>query len=470
MADMPIGGRSFGASIPFSSMRSNNPIEKLSTPHRRDPFWDALWRIGQMPLWDERTALDMRLASGVEKIGVRSRVAPGVERAPRAAMVADADECIDRRLTGTRQRTTTLDIMGVLDQWRTATDEQVGAIIGSTGLTNEKNAAVFDMFASSLLDIGYVGGARALRPSASNAFDKKVRPRITYPEWVSITGGTPMDSGRQYTRHNLLATELGLRLAEYAEVEAVLGEKLATHELLGHTGIGYSEPERAMLAAADLVVVREDGMRIAIEITASGGTTLLAKVRRWAKLLSDRRMSKSGLAVIFLSAAPPDITARKRWSTRNNAFRSVGIATREFPGVSFDRTAARIGVADWREWFPERHAMSSEFLPMTVDVATGEPQSPWQRRSFLDMFDDENGLVFQPDEPQSFLDALDNMAALRGNPHWLRKRRTAPDLTSAMLARSDYAGLDLRSLQRPQTEEQSRWFPEWNLPPKRLRS
>lgn len=443
MSAIPRGARTVGTPIAFSSIQTRNPVASTATPCRLDPYWDGLWRIGQMSLWDERDALERR-------------VAVGAARAP-AALLGDPDEALDRRLAGRRAQQATLDILGALDQWRTATAEQVAALTGVRGITG-RSGTLDDLFAARLIDLGKVGTVRTLRPSASVTFDREVRPRLTYPEWVSVTGGLPFDSSRQYTRHNLLATELGLRLAEYAEVEAVLGEKLATHELLGHTGIGHVAPERPTLTGADLVVVREDGLRIAIEITASRGSAFAEKVRRWARLLHQRRLAESGLVVVFLTADHPDKPAGRRWNTRNGAMRSVLAATREFPSINADRTAARIGVADWREWFPERGVMSSAFLDMEVDVATGEPSSPWERRSFLDQFD----LTFEPKHQGSFLDAIDNMAALRGNPHWLRSRRTATEVADAMVAYSDYAHLKIAP--RSRTAAQARYFAPDRLP------
>lgn len=448
MADMPIGKREVGEPRPFDSIASRNPVTATQTPNRLDPYWDALWRIGQMSQWEERDALERRVAVGAARAS--------------AAMLSDPGEALERRLAGRRAQQSTLNVLGALDQWRTGTAEQVAALTGVRGITG-RSEAINDLFAARLIDIGMVGNVRTLRPSATSAFDKNVRHRITYPEWVSVTGGLPFDASRQYTRHNLLATELGLRLAEYAEVEAVLGEKLATHELLGYTGLGYPAPERTMLAGADLVVVREDGLRIAIEITASRGTAFAGKVRRWAKLLHERRLDRSGLVVIFVAADHPDTSASKRWNTRNGVFHTVRAAVREYPGINGDRTAARIGVADWREWFPERGMLTDAFLDLECDVAVGDPASPWERSAFLAPYD----LAFDPRDPDYFLAAIDNMAALRGNPHWLRSRRAATEVADMMWGRSEYKSVRVEP--RVLTRAQQKHFAPDRLP-LRLRS
>ena len=78
------------------------------------------------------------------------------------------------------------------------------------------------------------------RPSNTTVFDKRVAPHLTFPEWVSVTGGQPWSSASQFDRHNLLAAELGLRLFEYADIGTVLGEKLSSIELLAGSGLGRS--------------------------------------------------------------------------------------------------------------------------------------------------------------------------------------------------------------------------------------
>ncbi len=68
----------------------------------------------------------------------------------------------------------------------------------------------------------------------------------------------------QHSRHNALTVELALRLAEYAQVGTVLGERVGTIDLLAGPGISrdiYDADGRS----ADAVIVRPDGLRIAIE-------------------------------------------------------------------------------------------------------------------------------------------------------------------------------------------------------------
>lgn len=459
MADAPIGGRSFGDPIKFSELQNRNPIDSLRTHNRFDPYWDGLWAQGTSAVWMDHARATRQVAAGLGRLP--------------AQMTADPETALDNRLTD-REREGTLDVLGVMDTWRTATAQQLAAITGDRRIATGSSRIMREMFACGLTDVGNLSNGllasasasstRLYRPSRTRVFDEKVRDAITYPEWVSVTGGTDFESGRQFDRHNLLATEVGLRFAEYTDAATLLGEKLSSFELLGHTGIGFPTPDRFYQRSGDIVIVREDGARIVIELTASRSSDFGEKVRRWARLLSDRRMAKSGLAVVFLSASHPDGSPNHRWNVRNGIYREVAAAVREFPGVSFDRVASRIGVADWREWFPEPGAVSSSFLTMDVDRASGEPASPWERASFLDIFD----LEFNPDEPERFTSVIDNASMLRGTPRWMREGCTTPDLTAAMHARSDYAHLSLESLQKGRSDKQREWF-NAPRPPERLR-
>lgn len=458
MAEMPTAGRSFGEPISFAHTANRNPIAALRTEHRVDPYWDGLWSRTTNAGWQSYLRAQRMVSATAMKLP--------------SYMDADPEESAAVLLDGSH-RQGTLDALAVLDNWRTTTAQQLAAFTGRPRIANGRSKQMREMFAASLVDIGEFSngllsspdeGARLYRPTPSGSFDKIVRPDITYPEWVSVTGGTPFSTGRQFDKHNIVASEFALRVAEFTDAALVLGEKMATHELVAYTSLGIDVPDRLYQRSGDLVIVREDGARIIIEVTTSRGALLGEKMARWAQILGDRRMSKSGLSVIFLVVDVPDTPNAKKFSLRNGSYRYLWQAVRRFPGVSFDRTAERIGIADWREWFPEPGKLSPDFLSLVVDVPSGDPTAPWERKAFLDVFD----LTFEPEKPERFSAIFDNAALLRSVPKWMREGRNAPDLTRVMHARSDYAHLSLESLQRARTGSQAQWFPP-PRPPERLR-
>ena len=75
-------------------------------------------------------------------------------------------------------------------------------------------------------------------------------------------------SGGQCDRHNVLRADLALRAAEHLPFSGILDEKLAAVDPLAGSGIGKSAPN-ADNRRADGVIIRPDGMRIALEIAAT---------------------------------------------------------------------------------------------------------------------------------------------------------------------------------------------------------
>jgi hypothetical protein len=164
----------------------------------------------------------------------------------------------------------------------------------------------------------------------------------------------------------LLSAEFGLRVAEYLPVGTVMGEKMSSYDLLAGSGIGRQVLKTGAAKRADLTIVREDGLRIAVEITATVSDHFDSKVRSWAKLLAETPLKDSGLVVLFVAAESPGKikanTDASATSIRGRIHSAILKALKEFPGTSYDRIASRIGVATWREYFPKKHYASDRFM------------------------------------------------------------------------------------------------------------
>jgi hypothetical protein len=380
----------------------------VTTPNRQDPYWGQLWAPGSQALWFTGTMARQRS----EKIStVNKRLLPAEEEALRL-------------LTAPRGRAERLGAWGVLDSWRTASAEQIAAFTGSTMFLDPTYSVLASSFSLGLLDLGTYshpmsrfGLARnnVYRPANSDTFDKVIAPTLTWPEWASVTGGMPWSSGGQYDRHNILATELALRAAEYLPLGAVLGEKFATVDLLAGTGLGKTvkNPDNRR---ADGVLVREDGMRIAFELTASASVGFENKIRRWAQLINDRPLETSGLTVLFIAAPHPDRSRHTSADPRHEIYKRMSQVLRDFPGTGPDSPAARIGIAHWEEYFPAEHRLSEEFLNLTADFALGAGTGPerWVQRDLLTDYD------FTPWESFDPMAVVDNAPLLAASPHWMR--------------------------------------------------
>ena len=146
-------------------------------------------------------------------------------------------------------------------------------------------------------------------------------------------------------RHNLLAPELGLLVAEHClDLTAVTGPTSALlhdFDFSGRTPLGR--------AGADLALHFESGERIAIEITASANPVALRrKVRRWCDFLSDVDIDHLNIRVLWLDAADPvRQTPAEIWSPLTRIVRDE-LGSR-MP-MQAARIAHRMHLARWRDW------------------------------------------------------------------------------------------------------------------------
>ena len=394
---------------------------------RLDPYWDGLWTNGTTASWVSNELAERQVASGL-----------GVLPASLTMTAGRAEEVLgDTRLRGSR-----LAAFGAVDQWRTLSGQQLAALTGWKGLASPRSLFLSAAFTAGVLDVGQFSNplrrgqetdrVRLVRPSRSTAFADLIDPHMSQQERVSVTAGSPWDFRRQYDRHNLLSAELGLRVAEFCEVGTVLGEKLSTADLLTWSGLGKTGecPDKG---AADLTVVRADGLRLAVEMTASSGQDFAAKVRRWARVLSANSLAASGLVIVFVEAAPPGNGTRQ--SLYEQIRKQVAKVVMEFPGTAGDRVASRVSVARWQDWFPASHQAREGFVSMDAVRPTGPPGSRWEPVSLLDPFDME----FDPHRPEAMTAVVDNASMLLGVPHWLRHADRAPLLWPRLM---EAAGMD----------------------------
>ncbi|WP_159599201.1 hypothetical protein [Agromyces humi] len=428
---------------------------------RFDPYHRELWTSGSQATW-------------VSAKAARDQQAIGTSRIPKH-LDADVKDAASRILAGGRLHAY-LDVLAALDQWRVATGEQLAAITGIPHLASGKSSMMRDLFTVGAVDVGVFRNAltptrmtpRATlyRPGTSTFVEKTLAPELTYAEWLSLTGGhTQKMGGQGHDRHGVLTTELAVRVAEHTTAAAVVGERFSQANMLGYTGLGLPSQDTARYTkSGDMTVIRQDGARIVVELTATVGRALERKIETWVRLLEDRRMDASGLAVIFLTAEKLD--GDTSGNVRSTVHRMVKDAVRLSPGVTYDRTGSRIGVADWREWFPTEHVSTDRFENLTVNRPV---DGVWQEASFLDPAD----LPFAPAGTWA-TDAIDQLTFLRGIPRWLRDGRRPLDLSDVLLRTAGYQDVPVPAMQRP-SDRDPRPFGGAHgatgeaLPPKRMR-
>lgn len=395
---------------------SSSASPGLQAHERLDPFWDRLWDSGSSLTWRSWTSMTAQADAGLGSVPTAHQLSE-----PEAWEV----------LTSPRRFKEVLRLLACLHTFRTMTAEQAAAASGCPAAAKVRSPIISALFRLEVIEIG----SAAAGLTRTHATDRAVMYRLgrgkavdrligdlTWVEWLSITGGQPWRPGGQYDRHNALATELGLRIAEYTDVAAVLGESLSTIDLLAGSGIG-SQSLSGDTRSADLCIVRSDGLKIAVEVTASTGHTFTSKVERWAKLLNDVPLSRSGLVVLFLTApaagGPPGAlvgTVRKE----------VARVVRRYPGTASETIGQKIFVATWPQWNPGRHLLTDSLVTMTADAAAGmrDGAMTWKPVEILN----QRALPYQP-ATAGLTAILDNCHLLWGMPHWLRDHHQAPDMT-----------------------------------------
>lgn len=400
----------------FSDLDSHGVHPKVATANRLDPYWDGLWASGSTASW-------------VNVESARRQVSSGLATMPwYLDMTQEQAREIFFNASGWRRR---LEAYGALGSWRTLSAEQLAAFTGAPSMAgrNRSMNAAFNLgladlgiFTTGLVSTSIKDRARLFRPAALGAFDRILEPELTYPEKVLVSGGYRYTGGGQFDRHNLLTAELGLRVAEFLpNVGTILGESLSGIDLLAGTGLGLEEKTKQR-RSADATLIRDDGMRVVVEMTASVTPYFSEKVRRWVHLLATTTLSHSGITVLFVGAPKPDRTSQMKGASefRAQMKQAVREAVREFPGISGSNPHERIGVALWEDFFPEPGMVDEDFLDLTVEMV-GAGGSGWLKQSLWN-------LPLDPLRPGFLTAVIDNAAATASPPVWLRRGRSIPDL------------------------------------------
>ena len=323
---------------------------------RVDPFWSGLWRSGLGSAWWDRKLLASHVDAGLVRDG---------------AFNMDQGQAFESFCCGGGGPVWSGRLRGLagLGSWRVVTNQQLAAVSGFSGWASASSSTVRAGFGAGLLRMGlFAGGVPSsstgpvflLRPGSEKVFGHLSR-RLSYWDWLSITGGLPWRVGGLFPRHNVLMSELGLLAAELLPQEFRLsfGERWSgTDQLLGAHGN----------KSGDGLLVRDDGLRVVVELTASAAPALEQKVDAWASLLARNRLASSGVVVVFVVAAPDksDRVARRTRKVVRSAIARYGLS---------GDVASRLFVIDWRDWFPGPGLVDDSFFALRV---WGRPGRDWQ--------------------------------------------------------------------------------------------
>lgn len=410
------------AALPIEQVPSRGVHPKVRTAARLDPYWDGLWSSGSMASW-----LNIETAS--------RQVRAGLGTVP-ARMDIDPEQAWEQFTSGHTWRRK-LEMLGTVLSWRTLAAEQLAAFVGAPSLANTSQV-MNSAYASGLLDVGIFasglvrtsasGTARLYRPSRSNVFDSRLAPMLTYPEQVLVTGGGKYRSGGQWDRHNLLTAELALRAAEFCTIGTVLGEMYASIDSLAGSGIGRT-PIRKRNMSADTVIVRPDGLRVAVEVTASVTNALREKVTRWCEHLAQASLGASGLTVMFVCAPPPDRGYHRGDFVNQVRTLIKQVVSKFLGGRAGERVADRVMVSAWEDYFPAPGMVHPDFFTLRAWRTQGRTDSAWEAVDSLDEFD----FGFEAFNPEALQAILSGQVAIASAPVWLRRGAAPPPVHSVHL-------------------------------------
>lgn len=408
--------------IRLEDLPNRNPVERLRAHNRVDPYWDGMWDNSRA-FWVEVGDQRRRAEAGLLKRGLGWLDPP--EGSPKD-MLGSAFPS-GRGCSGRSARVSGL---ACTLMWRTLLGEQVAALTGRTEWASGKPGPGRDLYRAGLVDVGAPATPGAwsrplFRPNSNPPWPDALR-RLTFDEQVGVSGGFPFRWGSQADRHNVLTTELALRAAELLPVSMVAGEHLCSLPRMFPPGSGVDVPQAAVNFAPDAMLVRRDGLRIMVELTASVGD-LSRKLNRWAQVLaSDARARR--LLVLFVFAPHPDAPVRGDFERLREQVRAASYQW------ALDGVPERMFVASWQDWFPARHCATQAFRTLAADCPAsvgvrGVAGSGWEARNVLDPFEVPGPDLEGPDA------LVENQRFLLGVPHWMRSDVREGELLDVWLAR-----------------------------------
>lgn len=374
---------------------------RLSASTRHDPYWEHMWPSSSGGLgtsWWSRQSVEHAQSTDVT---AKFDIQRSIEDA--------------QALVLSEHRRLNLNILAAIVQWRTVTAEQLSTITGRRGLKDRYSEPLNLLWEAGLIQKGQLIGGYKMpslwRPNFRAQLKRWFR-QLDYNEWVGLSTGDRLAFGSQFDRHNILSTEIGLRIGEYHDnIVAVFGEG----ECLLSKIFGKDPKTVSSTKTADVVAVRSDGLRIVIEVTASLSPHFADKVDSWAQLLADDVTEST--VVLFVDVAQPGDT-----KVPKNLRKGVAASARGSMGAQLSKVYQRMFIASWNSWFPGPNEVDESFVGLMAEYPSSGvgDKTSWESLSLVSPFD-VPGLSTQDGEQ-----IAKNASHIWGTPFWLRNRPDPP--------------------------------------------
>lgn len=370
---------------------------------RIDPYWGHVWSVpGQETgiTWHDRKSMQIL----VDQNFIRLRSS---ERR------WSVDEVYEKLVSSPRRKLY-LQVIASVYMWRTLTQEQIGAIVGWSGLnaTRMDPHSIMVPWSTGILQWGHPTDfskqLRIVRP-AYNVPSRFVES-LTYRERLSVFGGQTAVLHGRMARHNVLNAEVSLRVAEHLShlFPIVLGEGASFAKIL----LPESQQRTPSYSVGDAVWVRQDGLRVIVE-TGNKADSIIQKIKRWAPTLSHDARGGRSLYLLFVI---PNQYQRVDWVKHAKEKISAGVFA-ELGSAGYDSRylASRVGIIEWEEWFPRYHEINDDWFRV-LKVWQLDKNHQWQLTAVADPYAVECDVDLSDAEK-----SIGYAQNLYGVPHFLRE-------------------------------------------------
>lgn len=403
--------------IPFTDLSPVASTKGAGLTERFDPYWSGVWPSsdgGASVSWVSRRS-SIRLNN------------QGLGHPRKGVHPYDADQA----LATLPHRQKWLYALGAINLWQTLTAQQLAAITGYPTIAHPRSVTIASLWTAELIQRGGFHAWGQVLHGAPELYrpDPKIHTvdlsHLDYQDWLGVTTGALFSRSGSYDRHNVLTTELSIRVGELCPtIPVVLGEALADWKRHFDPATNPSQSK-----SADAVWIREDGLRILVETTVNDNTAGMTKIKQSIELLSQDR--SGSVVILFLTCNRPD--AGTNWNRRLSIKKDITAVVSSLHGSVRSKAAGHIAVADWGDWFPAPGLASPEFLSLTAMTPTGPTGERWQP---VDLADPTSiPITAAKGAPTIDMPAvLANVARLYGIPHWMRPPGDPAPLEHHLLA------------------------------------
>ena len=359
--------------LPIGDLPSRANRTGIGAADRLDAYWQ-LPGTRWSPQWIWRAAAERAVASG-------QSLPPGLDLSvPRGEALAS----LWARRRGV-QWPVRLRALAAIYHWKVLPTQQIASVLGAAPIVSDLLALwqAGLVRCADLLPREF--GADRLRTRLWKIdWDwqfKELSAQLTLWERFGLLVGTEWRPRSVNWAHDVLVADTTLRVAELVPaISAVYLEELASASKLTDL-----PPNVTRQARGDAVWVREDGLRIVVELSISAYQESLAKAERWARVLEADK-SRSLFVLFLIAPSPGQRRYFAKWSlgsylhaVEEAAWSSLSAVQAEVP--------QRMGVAFLPDWAPAAGMVSRDFSRLPIWRPTGPSDDRFEEANLADSFD-----------------------------------------------------------------------------------